>query len=62
MHAADVDEARPASTAQHGDQLLVADLGVQFGGGEVVAVPLDQQPALLVLVVGQTSENLAGGC
>jgi hypothetical protein len=31
LHAADVDETRSSATAQDRDELLVADLGVQFG-------------------------------
>ena len=45
---------RTTAAAHHRDELLVADLGVEFGGGEVVAVVLDEQLPLLVLVVGQS--------
>ncbi len=32
LHGADVDETGSAATAKDRDELLVADLGVQFGG------------------------------
>ena len=61
-HAADVDVAGSPTTAEHRHKRLVTDLGVQVGGGEVVAVPVQHRPPLHILLVGQISQDSPGRC
>ncbi len=59
LQTADVDEPRTAAATHHRDELLVADLRVELGGGEVIAVVLEEKLPLLVLVVGESREDVA---
>ena len=59
LHSADVDETRTTPAAEHRDELLVSDLGVQFCWGEVISVALDEDLPLIVLVGRQARQRLA---
>ena len=59
LHGADVDEARPASAAEHQHQALAADLGIQLRLGEVAAMVLDHPAPLLVHLLLELEQRVA---